>query len=163
MKVYVIASTEYEANMPDLFLMDAQGNYYGACKNGYVQFHNFPKDISFWMNTEGSDAGRYFNIDEVELPAEKVMEFDNITKKYYELLDNAPAEPSCPNLGDYKTKKDYNAAMDKHIARYAESDFKEFLNRREELWAQRTELFLSFSDKVTESISDNECIKHPRK
>lgn len=33
MKIYVIASTEYEANMPDLFLMDENGIYYGVSEH----------------------------------------------------------------------------------------------------------------------------------
>lgn len=84
MKIFVIASTEYEANMPDLFLMDEGGNYYGVSEHSYPKWHKFPKSIDYWRNAEGSDAGRWFNIDEVELSAELVEEFDKLTKVYEE-------------------------------------------------------------------------------
>ena len=84
-KVYVIASSEYEANMPDLFLMDANGNYYGVSENSYAKWDDFPKSVDHWHCREGSDTDRRFHIDEVELPVEQVEKFEALTQQYKEL------------------------------------------------------------------------------
>ena len=55
-KFYVIASSEYEANMPDLFIMNDNGEYFGVSGHSYAAWHNYPKSINFWMGAEGSDA-----------------------------------------------------------------------------------------------------------
>ena len=166
MKIFVIASTEYEANMPDLFLMDAEGNYYGVSQHSYARWHNFPKSIDHWMNAEGSDAGRYFNIDEVELPTDKVEEFDRITKEYERLDADTPKfELTYPVRSDYKTKKAYQEATDDFMMKHDEwcktSGIQRYMTAKSDLWRQRTRLFCSFSEKVHEAISDNDHIKHP--
>ena len=166
MKIFVIASTEYEANMPDLFLMDAEGNYYGVNHNSYVIFHKYPKSIDYWRHAEGSDAGRYFNIDEVELPADKVEEFNRITKEYERLDAETPTfERTYPIRSEYKTKKAYNEAVNDFMAAHDEwckmSNIGYYVNTKRDLWKQRTELFCTFSRKVYDAISDNDNIKHP--
>ena len=164
-KFYVIASTEYEANMPDLFVMDAEGNYYGVSGSSYVRWHNYPKSIDFWMGAEGSDAGRYFNIDEVELTQAQVDEFDRLTKEHERLDAEMPDfELKYPERKDFKTKKAYNQAVNDHVAAYEEwikkNNIAYYINTKRDLWKQRTELFITFSQKVYEDIKDNDCIKH---
>ena len=56
-KFYVIASSEYEANMPDLFIMNDNGEYFGVSGHSYAAWHNYPKSINFWMGL-GSRKGR---------------------------------------------------------------------------------------------------------
>lgn len=156
-KFYVIASTEYEANMPDLFVMDAEGNYYGVSGTSYVRWHNYPKSIDFWKSAEGSDAGRYFNIDEVELTQAQVDEFDRLTKEHERLDAEMPDfELKYPERKDYKTKKAYNQAVNDHVAAYEEwikkNNIAYYINTKRDLWKQRTELFITFSQKVYEDI-----------
>lgn len=165
-KVYVIASSEYEANMPDLFLMDADGNYYGVSDNSYVRWHNFPKSIDHWMNTDGSDAGRYFIIDEVELPTSQIEKFDNLTKEYCKLDAETPKfDEEYPNsiFGGFKTKKAYNQAMETYMEHYGEwckaNNIGSYTLRKSELWKARILLFITFSKNVYEAIKDNNCIK----
>lgn len=166
MKIYVIASTEYEANMPDLFLMDQQGNYYGVSKNSYAAWHNYPKSIEHWINAEGSDSGRYFNIDEVEMTQEQVDEFDRITKEYQQIHDATPVfEEEYPSaFKKWPSKKAYQEAVDEWKVRHsawAETSNVAFYNKRkDELWNERTRMFLTFSKKVAEAVSDNHCIKY---
>ena len=166
-KVYVIASSEYEANMPDLFLMDSDGNYYGVSVNSYVRWHNFPKSIDHWKNEEGSDAGRYFIIDEVELTTAQIEQFDNLTKEYSRLDAETPKfGEEYPNsiFGGFKTKKAYNQAVETYMEHYCEwcktSNIGEYVSRKNELWKARTLLFITFSQKVYEAIKDNDNIKH---
>ena len=164
-KFYVIASSEYEANMPDLFIMNDNGEYFGVSGNSYAAWHNYPKSINFWMGAEGSDAGRYFNIDEVELPTDKVEEFDRITKEYARLDAETPKfELQYPVGSAYKTKKDYNQAVNDFMAAHEEwckkSNIGYYINTKRDLWKQRTELFITFSQKVYEAIKDNDNIKH---
>ena len=164
MKIFVIASTEYEANMPDLFLMDAESNYYGVSQNSYASWHKFPKSIDHWMNAEGSDAGRFFNIDEVDIPTDQVEEFDRITKEYERLDAETPRfELTYPAQKDYKTKKAYQEACDDFETQHSEwcktSGIQKYMSAKNELWEQRTRLFCSFSKKVRKAISDNNYIK----
>lgn len=163
-KFFVIASTEYEANMPDLFVMDADGNYYGVSEHSYAKWHNFPKSIDFWKNAEGSDAGRYFNIDEVELDVAQVVKFEIITAEYERLDAETPKfELQYPIDSDYKTKKAYNQAVYDYTAAHEEwckkSNIAYYVNTKRDLWKQRTELFVTFSKKVYEAIKDNHNIK----
>lgn len=164
-KVYVIASTEYEANMPDLFLMDQEGNYYGVTHNSYACWHDYPKSIEHWFVAEGSDKGRYFNIDEVELTQAQVDEFDRITKEYARLDAETPTfDLQYPVSKEYKTKKAYNQAVNDFIAAHEEwckkSNISYYINTKRDLWKQRTLLFITFSQKVYEAIKDNDNIKH---
>lgn len=164
-KVYVIASTEYEANMPDTFLMDEMGNYYGVTHNSYACWHNYPKSIEHWIDAEGSDKGRYFNIDEVELPVEQIEKFDALTKEYEQVLDSVPTfEHKYPYRSEYKTKKAYMEAADEHVKKYREyikaNNIVEKNKRISELWTERVQLFCSFSSKVFKAIKDNDPIKH---
>lgn len=165
-KVYVIASTEYEANMPDLFLMDEEGNYYGVSQDSYAVWHKYPKSIDFWRAASGSDAGRRFNIDLVEIPQDKVDEFDRLTKEYDYLDQKTPRfEQEYPVLRDYKTKKEYNLAvskfMDAHAIWAEESNVAHYIRKKSDVWTQRTELFITFSKNVYDAIKDNNCISHP--
>ena len=164
-KVYVIASTEYEANMPDLFLMDQEGIYYGVTHNSYACWHDYPKSIEHWFDAEGSDKGRYFNIDEVELPVEQIEKFDAITKEYEQLSDSMPTfEHEYPFPSQYKTKKAYWEACEEHVKKYKEwleeNNIPEYNMRKSALWTERTKLFCTFSSKVYEAIKDNDPIKH---
>lgn len=166
MKIFVIASTEYASNMPDLFLMDAEGNYYGVGPHSYVPFHNYPKDIEHWLDAHCSDIDRLFNIDEVELPVEKVEEFDRLTKEYMKMDAEEPEfGHTFPVRKDYKSKKDYDKAVadfEKQYRQwYADLGIANYVLAKEDLWTQRTKLFCSFSEKVTDAISDNECIQNP--
>ena len=163
---FVIASTEYELNMPDLFIMDEEGKYYGVTRNSYAKFHNFPKDAEFWATAQGSDAYRYFNIDKVELPIEKVEEFDRLTKEHEELKKAWPEFGRIyPNRGDFKSQKDYKRAEDEWWDEYrtwsAEHDMKSIIRKDRELWAKRTKLFCAFSEKVYDAIKHNDNIKRP--
>lgn len=166
MKIYVIASTEYEANMPDFFLMDDQGNYYGVNGNSYAVFNKFPKSIDYWFNAEGSDSGRYFNIDEVELTQQQVEEFDNLTKEFIKLNKETPKFdiPYPCSFGKWPSKKAYREAVDKWKEQHSEwaekVDLHNYTGRLDEIWKQRASMFLSFSQKVTESISNNDYIKN---
>lgn len=160
MKIYIIASTEYEANMPDLFLMDTDGNYYGVSPHSYVRWHNYPKDINHWMTSKCSDADRFFHIDEVELPIEKVNEFDSITKEYVRLEEETPRfELFYPVRRLFKTKKAYNQAVREFIEKHSEwcetSNIRYYTQVKNELWNQRTSLFCTFSKNVYDAISDN--------
>lgn len=165
-KFYVIASTEYEANMPDLFLMDAMGNYYGVSEHSYVIWHKYPKSIDFWKTAQCSDADRYFNIDEVELTQTQVDEFDRLTKEYAKLDRETPIfELQYPKSSDFKTKKAYNQAVadlvSKHEAWAKESNVANYITKKNQLWKQRTELFVTFSKNVYDAIKKNDCISHP--
>ena len=165
MKVLVVASHEYEANCPDMFLMDAEGNYYGVSNNSYATWRNFPKSIDYWRNTEGSDAGRFFYTDEVELPREIVEKFDAITKRDNEMSDNAPVfNEKYPVLADYKTRKAYKQAVDAYIARHDEwaksANIKGYCIEKSKIWNERIKMFCSFSEKVYEAIKDNNPIKY---
>jgi hypothetical protein len=164
-KFYVIASSEYEANMPDLFIMNDNGEYFGVSGHSYAAWHNYPKSINYWMGAEGSDAGRYFNIDEVELTQAQVDEFDRITKEYARLDAETPTfELTYPVSRDYKTKKAYNQAVNDFMTAHEEwckkSNIGYYINTKRDLWKQRTELFITFSQKVYEAIKDNDNIKH---
>ena len=164
-KFYVIASSEYEANMPDLFIINDNGEYFGVSGHSYAAWHNYPKSINFWMGAEGSDAGRYFNIDEVELAQAQVDKFDSITKEYARLDAETPTfELQYPVSRDYKTKKAYNQAVNDFMAAHEEwckkSNIGYYINTKRDLWKQRTELFITFSQKVYEAIKDNDNIKH---
>lgn len=165
MKIYVIASEEYEANMPDLFLMDENGNYYGVSANSYAVWHGYPKSIEHWMNAEGSDAGRYFHIDEVEMTQEQADRFDRITQDYKQLDEATPVfAEEYPNAFDKRpSKKAYRDAVDtwkEHHAAWAkETNVASYNSRKSELWNERTAMFLTFSKKVTEGISNNHFIK----
>ena len=167
-KFYVIASSEYEANMPDLFVMDADGDYYGVSEHSYAKWHNYPKSIEHWKGAEGSDAGRYFIIDEVELNVADVVRFDSLTAQYERLDAETPKfGEEYPNriFGGFKTKKAYKQAVDAYMEHYkvwAEtSNIGCYINRKRELWKARTLLFISFSQKVYEGIKDNDNIKRP--
>ena len=171
MKTYVIASTEYEANMPDLFLMDENGNYYGVSEHSYAAWRNYPASVEYWIHAEGSDSGRFFNIDEVEANQEDVMKFDYLTKEYYRLgkdIDRLDEERKavvgdCPCAFNFKSRKAYNMAWGEYIARLDEynknhTEIRDCMVKRSQLWKDRTKLFLTFSKKVAEAISDNENI-----
>lgn len=167
MKTYVIASTEYKANMPDLFLMDENGNYYGVTDHSYALWDNFPKSVDHWHTREGSDAGRYFNIDEVELPAEKVERFEYLTQKHRELnkkIEEVAFPEKAPSSKDYKTYRSYIIASNKWLKRLdvwrEEHDFKNLLQQRADAWKERILLFTSFSQKVYEAIKYNNNIKY---
>lgn len=165
MKVFVIASTEYRANCPDMFLMDGEGNYYGVTEHSYASWRNFPKSIDYWRNAEGSDSDRWFNIDEVELTAEQVEQFDSLTKKYAELSANAPQfSEQYPTQTDYKTKKSYKEAVDGFLARheswFKNANVKEHTIAMNEIWSKRTRLFCTFSEKVYNAIKDNAPVKY---
>lgn len=166
-KFYVIASNEYEANMPDLFVMDADGNYYGVSDHSYARWHNFPKSIDHWMNIEGSDSGRYFIIDEVELPTSQVVQFEILTAEYCKLDAETPKfGEEYPNriFGGFKTKKAYDQAVETYMEHYREwceaSNIGEYISRKNELWKARILLFITFSKNVYEAIKDNDNIKH---
>lgn len=166
MKFYVIASTEYEANMPDLFVMDEEGNYYGALTESYPAWRGFPKDVDYWRNAEGSDAGRYFNIDEVELDIAQVEKFEAATRYYEQVRKDTPVfGKKFPMRSDFETKKAFNDAANKftseHDQWFRENNVAWFMETASEVWKQRTELFLSFSEKVHEAISNNDHIKRP--
>ena len=165
MKVFVIASTEYRANCPDMFLMDAEGNYYGVSEHSYASWKGFPKDINYWRNAEGSDSDRWFNIDEVELTAEQVEQFDSLTKEYAELSANAPQfSEQYPTQSDYKTKKAYKEAVDGFLARheawFKTANVKEHTIAMNETWSKRIRLFCTFSEKVYNAIKDNDPVKY---
>ena len=164
MKTYIIASTEYRANMPDLFLMDENGNYYGVSETSYAKWDKFPTNIHHWENREGSDEGRRFNIDCVELTDEQVREFDELTKEYARLDAEKPNfnEPY-PIAADFKTKKAYTQACDAWVDRYQawvkEANIAYYVTRKREIWDARTDLFATFSTKVYNAIKYHECFR----
>lgn len=166
MKIYVIASEEYKANMPDMFLMDEQGNYYGVSGSSYAAWHNYPKSIEHWFDATGSDDGRYFHIDEVEMTQEQADRFDRITKEYMQIHESTPVfNEEYPNAFDkWPSKKAYQKAVDewkeRHAAWCEETDVASYNRRANNLWNERTAMFLTFSKKVTSEISDNDCIKY---
>ena len=165
-KFFIIASTEYEANMPDLFVMDAEGNYYGVSEHSYARWDNFPKSVEHWNGREGSDAGRYFNIDEVELPTEQVEKFETLTQEYRQIqqtIDDNAFPEKAPVFSDFKTRRSYTIASNKWSKRYdawwQEHGMRDLMGKRQDKWTERTRLFVTFSKKVTEAISDNHCIQ----
>ena len=165
MKTYIIASSEYEANWPDMFLMDEKGNYYGVSEYSYAKFNKFPKSVEYWRKATSSDAGRIFFIDEVELSAEKVEAFAKITEDYTRLEMERPVfGESYPLEKDYKTKKAYKQAVEDHMGRYMQwlkdSGAMRLSIERGELWTERAKMFLSFSKVVSNCISDNGNIKY---
>ena len=165
LKVFVIASTEYEANCPDMFRMDPQGNYYGVSPDSYAALRGFPKNINYWIDATCSDSDRFFNIDEVELPFEQVEQFDSLTQQYAELSANDPVFPEqYPTSGDYKTKKAYKEAVDGFLARHEAwcktSNVKEHTNAKIDAWKKRIRLFCSFSAKVYNAIKHNDPVKY---
>lgn len=160
MKIWVIASTEYKYNMPDLFLMDEEGNYYGVSEWSYAKFNGYPKDVNYWRTANCSDDGRFFNIDIVELTEEQVFDFDRITKEYCKLYAESPEfSEKYPERDTYRSKKDYNQAVSDYEARYRkyikDCNVEYYVRRKRELWDKRTKLFLTFSKKVAETIADN--------
>lgn len=165
MRAFIIASSEYEANWPDMFLMDEEGNYYGVSEHSYAKIKNFPESIEYWRNATSSDAGRILFIDEVELAEEQMKAFDKITKEYNRLEEERPVfGGNYPSEKDYKTKKAYKQAVDKHMENYMQwlkdSGAMKLSMERSELWKDRTRMFLSFSKIVEGCISDNDNIKY---
>ena len=166
MKTYVIASSEYRANMPDLFLMDETGKYYGVSSSSYVIFDKFPKSIEHWENREGSDAGRRFVIDCVDLAEELVQKFEALTLEYERLDAERPLfteqYPSWTD-GVWKTKKAYKQACDDYQARYMEhhkaNNVASYMRKMDEVWSERTKLFATFSEKVYQAVKYHECFK----
>lgn len=164
MKTYVIASTEYSANMPDLFLMDESGKYYGVSQHSYAVWDNFPTDVNHWRNRDGSDADRYFNIDCVELADDLVKRFDELTAEYARLDREMPCfAETYPLPADFKTKKAYKQACDDYVERHRvwhkESNVSFYMRQKAEVWEERTKLFCTFSDKVYAAIRDNDNIR----
>lgn len=165
MKVFVIASTEYRANCPDMFLMDAEGNYYGAERSVYARHANYPKDINYWRNAEGSDSGRWFNIDEVEVTKEQIEQYCAAVKAYHDMYDSRPLfGESYPEQKNYKTKKAYKEAVDSYMAREEawckENNIAQHVRDIRELWFASIRIFCSFSAKVYEAIKDNDPVKY---
>lgn len=160
---YVIASTEYELNMPDLFVMDGDGNYYGAVKSSFPAIRNYPKNPDYWVTAEGSDAYRPFNIDKVWIPVAKVDEFDQLVKALERNKAEWPEFRKYPSPSDYKTKKDYKKATDDYMAEYKEwgkkVNISKYWETENELSHKSRKLFCSFSEKVYEAIKDNDYIK----
>ena len=165
MRAFIIASSEYKANWPDMFVMTEDGSYYGVSELSYAKFHKFPKEVGFWRNTEGSDAGRYFFVEEVEITDEQIALFDSMTKKYYELDNLIPKnEENPPCRSNFKSLKAYEKAFEEWHERYIvwikENDIWRLRQEMNDVWVYRTKLFLSLSAKVTEFLSDNDNIKH---
>ena len=165
MKTYIIASTEYHANMPDLFLMTEDGQYFGVSQHSYVRFDNFPKEVNHWVTREGSDADRFFNIDCVDLDEADVARFDQLTQEYAELDKNQPSfEERYPLRADYKSKKAYTLACDDYMTRYRiwlkDNDIAGYVTRKNEIWKERTMLFCSLSQKVYDAIKYNDNIRY---
>lgn len=79
---YLIISTEYEENLPSIFLFDdGDGRYYG-CKI-YPKGRNYPKNIKYWADASCSDEDRFFKIKEVNLTDEQMA----IIKKLQNVID----------------------------------------------------------------------------
>jgi hypothetical protein len=70
-KAHLIISTEYWANEPSVFLFYNQ-NYYG-CKI-YPTCRDFPKNIDYWKTATSSDDGRYFDVKEVVISDDELIE-----------------------------------------------------------------------------------------
>ena len=66
MKAHRVISTEYKSNIPSVFLF-VEGDYFGDIE--YPSRDGFPKDIEHWRTATCADADRFFNIEEVEVPA----------------------------------------------------------------------------------------------
>lgn len=165
MKTYIIASSEYHGNMPDLFLMDENGNYYGVSQHSYAFLDMFPKDINHWMTRTCSDADRFFNIDCVDIPEEVVSRFDKLTNEYAVLDAETPSfNEEYPVLADFKTKKAYREATDawveRHTAWVKESNIAHYVTRKREIWNERTQLFGSLSAKVYDAIKYHDCFRY---
>lgn len=166
MKTYIIASTEYWGNMPDLFLMDENGNYYGVSTVSYAVMDKFPRSVEHWANREGSDAGRRFVIGCEDLDEAVVRKFDELTKEYEDLDRRTPHfEEEYPNLnsGEWKSRKAYRQAcdewMERHDAWVKESNIASFVRRMNDVWQERTELFASLSSAVYEAIKYHDCFR----
>lgn len=65
MKAFRITSTEYQANTPHIFLMAADGVYYGDLD--YPRLRNYPQDVEYWKTATCADSDRYFHVEEVEV------------------------------------------------------------------------------------------------
>lgn len=165
MKTYIIASSEYRANFPDMFIMKEGGTYFGVSEYSYAKFHKYPTSVDFWRNAEGSDAGRYFFVEEVEITDEQIALFDSMTKKYYELDNLIPKnEENPPCRNEFKSSKSYERAFEEWHERYMvwikENDIWRLRQEKDDIWVSRTKLFLSFSAKVAEFLSNNDNIKY---
>lgn len=64
MKAYRITSTEYQANIPSVFLF-VNGEYHGCMI--YPKHRNYPQDVDYWRTATCADDGRYFHVEEVEV------------------------------------------------------------------------------------------------
>lgn len=155
MRAYLIKSTEYKHNTPDRFIMDENGNYYGVGEHSYATIRNFPKSIDYWMTATCADSDRYFDIVSVELTMEQLEAFDNITKEYINHSNSAPVfgEQYPDSLGIvWKSKKDYNAAVEGWMKRYEgwlaenRSKIAEYRERESELSEERKHMFASFCE-----------------
>lgn len=162
MKFYTISSTEYEANLPDFFIMDADGNYYGVFSpisyTSYAQFYKFPKDVNFWRTAEGSDAGRHFIIDEVDIDESLVHEFEAVTREYEAVKASTPEfEKTYPSERNFRTKRAYKQAEDawwaEHAAWCKKVNMPKYMNKREQLLTRRVVLFIGFSEKQRNALS----------
>lgn len=165
MTTYIIASSEYHGNMPDLFLMDEYGNYYGVSQHSYAAWDKFPVDVDHWKNRTCSDADRFFNIDCMDIPEEIVIRFDELTKEYERLDKETPSfGEEYPVFSSFKTKKSYKEATDAWIERHSQwvkdSNLAYYITRKREIWNERTQIFASLSPKVYEAIKYHDCFRY---
>lgn len=65
MKAFRITSTEYHANTPSVFLF-VDGEYFGDTV--YAMRDKFPQNIEHWHHAMCADEGRFFKVEEIELP-----------------------------------------------------------------------------------------------
>lgn len=164
MKTYIIASSEYQGNMPDLFLMDENGKYYGVSQHSYAAWDNYPSNVDHWRNRACSDADRFFTVDCLDIDEDVVAHFDELTKEYARLDEETPSfGEEYPVFANFKTKKAYKAATDawveKHSLWMKESNLAYYITRKREIWNERTQLFGSLSETVYNAIKYHDCYR----
>jgi len=80
MKAYRITSTEYCANIPDVFMMTEDGLYYGD--RGYPNRDGFPKDVEHWKTAACSDVDRRFKVEEIDVPDSTMRALNEIDYQF---------------------------------------------------------------------------------
>lgn len=122
MKSFRITSSEYQANIPSVFLF-VEGQYYGCLE--YPKLKNYPQDVDFWRTATGSDSDRFFNVEEVEVSEEQIVEMVRMhedmelkrakLKEYAQYRFNATKEErEADNQYNIETAK-YNRPIEKEI------------------------------------------------
>jgi len=90
-KLNIITSTEYYMNTPSVFTRI--GALYVGCQI-YPQRDNYPPNIEHWQNSECSDSGRFFNVQEKEFTLQEIERLLNLQAAINSLKKIIPNQPT---------------------------------------------------------------------